>query len=102
MIRGYRFFGIISIVNMIGSQSPFVFIGAKPIKQYIDDLKIRFPEEEKRKLTKTNKGKRLGIQFHKYIQEKFLKHSTISLFYLQKIGRLFPNISKIYEIWYSS
>ena len=81
---------------MIGSQSPFVFIGAKPFKQYIDELKIRFPEDKKRKLTKTNIEKRLGIQFHKYFQEKFQNHLTISLFYLQKIGKLFSNISKIY------
>ena len=94
MVRGFRFFGIISIVNMVGSQSPFVFIGAKPFKQYIDDLKIRFPEDKKRKWTKKNKEKRLEIQFHKYIQEKFLNHLTISLFYLQKVGKMFSNISK--------
>ena len=70
---------------MIGSQSPFVFIGAKPFKQYIDDLKTRFPEDEKCELTYTNKGKRLRVQFHKYIREKFQDHSTMSLFYLQKI-----------------
>ena len=87
---------------MIGSQSPFVFIGGKPFKKYIDDLKTRFPEDEMCEWTHTNKGKRLRVQFHKYIQEKFQDHLPISLFYLQNIGKMFSNISKIYKIWYAS
>ena len=87
---------------MIGSQNPFVFIEAKPFKQYIDDLKARFSEDKKRKWTYRNKGKRLRLQFHKYMREKFQDHLTISLFYLQKIGELFSNISKTYKIWYAS
>ena len=50
-MTGSFVYGITSIVNMIGQHSPFVLITVDMFEYYINDLKKKFPDDIKDKLT---------------------------------------------------